>query len=205
MWHSDLHTDNIFVHPENPTKIASIIDWQSTHLSPLFLQARHPALIQFDGPIPTGFNRIELPENFDELTPEQQKDAKVLISAQSLHKLYEIELRQQKADIFCALQYHETLPCNLNTFAGSLFSDGEPIFNGLLIALERDWPKFIGVGPDDRPVIPCPLAFSSHDKTIQSQEEAKWIKGVALMETVFEDLGSIEAGTAGSIITTTQL
>ena len=64
MWHSDLHANNVFVNPEKPTEIVSISDWQSVHLSPIFLQTRHPALIEFNGPIPEGLGRIELPENF---------------------------------------------------------------------------------------------------------------------------------------------
>ena len=78
MWHGDLHTGNIFVNPEKPTEIVSIIDWQSVHLSPLFLQARHPALIEFNGPIPKDFNRIELPENFDKLSPNKKKRCKII-------------------------------------------------------------------------------------------------------------------------------
>lgn len=131
-WHSDLHTNNIFVDPEDPTKIVGIIDWQSVHLSPFFLQARYPALIDFDGPIPEGLGRIELPQNFE------QKEAKMLRSAQSLYKLYEVEIRQRNKDVFRALQYRETLACKITALAGSLFSDGEPIVNGLLMAVERE-------------------------------------------------------------------
>lgn len=42
------------MNPDQPTEILSIIDWQAVNLSPLFLQARHPALIEFDGPILEG-------------------------------------------------------------------------------------------------------------------------------------------------------
>ncbi|RAH65045.1 phosphotransferase family protein [Aspergillus aculeatinus CBS 121060] len=37
--HSDLHHHNIFVDPSDPTRISSIIDWQTAHASPLFMQA----------------------------------------------------------------------------------------------------------------------------------------------------------------------
>src|SRR5437870_180936 len=38
LWHSDLHSDNIFVDPSQPTRILNIIDWQAVNVSPLFLQ-----------------------------------------------------------------------------------------------------------------------------------------------------------------------
>ncbi|CAG7974253.1 unnamed protein product [Penicillium nalgiovense] len=71
LWHPDLHGDNIFVNSDQPTEIISIIDWQAVDLSPLFLQARHPALIDFKGPIPEGLKRIRLPDNFDDLSLEE--------------------------------------------------------------------------------------------------------------------------------------
>ena len=74
MWHNDLHANNIFVNPEKPTEIVAIIDWQSVHLTPFFLQARHPALIEFNGQIPEGFGRVELPENFADLSADEQKE-----------------------------------------------------------------------------------------------------------------------------------
>lgn len=72
LWHSDLHSDNIFVDPSQPTRILDIIDWQAVNISPLFLQARHPSLIEFEGPIPEGFEPIALPDNFDDMSEEAQ-------------------------------------------------------------------------------------------------------------------------------------
>lgn len=190
MWHGDLHANNIFVNPENPTEIVGIIDWQSVHLSPFFLQAGHPALIEFNGPIPEGFGRIELPENFDDLNADEQKEAKMLRSAQSLYKLYEVELRQRNKNLFRALQYRETLGCQITGLAGSLFTDGEPIVNGMLMAVEREWLNIVGPGPDGQPSVPCPLVFSAQEKSLQSEHEAQWIRGVELMETVPEEIGA---------------
>lgn len=190
MWHSDLHANNIFVNPEKPTEIVAIIDWQSVHLSPFFLQARHPALIEFNGPIPEGFGRIELPENFANLSADEQKEAKMLRSAQSLYKLYEVELRQRNNDIFRALQYRETLACKITALAGSLFSDGEPIVNGMLMAVEKEWLDIVGPGPDGRPSVACPLVFSAQEKTLQSVHEAQWVRGVELMEDVLDQVGA---------------
>ncbi|PGG95580.1 hypothetical protein AJ79_09970 [Helicocarpus griseus UAMH5409] len=86
IWHNDLHTDNIFVDLNDPVKIVGIIDWQSMHLSPLFLQARTPALLDFEGPLPDFFE-VKLPADFDTLSPEEQERARKIRSMQSLYKL----------------------------------------------------------------------------------------------------------------------
>ena len=190
MWHSDLHTNNIFVNPEKPTEIVGIIDWQSVHLSPFFLQARHPALIEFNGPIPEGLGRIELPENFNDLSADEQREAKMLRSSQSLYKLYEVELRQRSENVFRALRYHETLACKITALAGSLFSDGEPITTGMLMAIQSEWLNVVGTASDGQPSVPCPLLFSAEEKILQREHEAQWIRGVELMEATLEQIGA---------------
>ena len=190
MWHSDLHANNIFVNHEKPTDIVGIIDWQSVHLSPFFFQARHPALIEFNGPIPEGLGRIEIPGTFDGLSADEQKEAKVLRSTQSLYELYEVELRQGNVNIFHALQYRKTLACKITALAGSLFSDGVPILNGMLMAVEREWLNLVEPGPDGRPSVPCPLVFSAQERTLQSEHEAQWIRGVELMKVIREQVGA---------------
>ncbi|KAL8916712.1 MAG: hypothetical protein Q9208_008359 [Pyrenodesmia sp. 3 TL-2023] len=190
LWHSDLHPNNIFVNPDKPTEILGIIDWQSIHLSPFFLQARNPALIDFDGPIPEGLDPIELPNDFDHMNAEEQKKAKLLRSAQSLYKLYEVQLRRRNKHVLRALQYCETLPCQITGVSGSLFTDGEPMVHGMLIAVERDWSKIVGEGPDGRASVPCPISFSEQDKALQADHEAQWTKGVELMQSVLQYLGA---------------
>lgn len=186
MWHSDLDPANIFVDPADPIKILGIIDWQSVHLSPLFLQARRPSLIELDGPMPEGLDPTEVPHNFDDLSADEQKAATTLQAAQLLYKLHEIELRQRNKDILWALHYRKTLACKITALAGSLFSDGEPIFNGMLIAVEKDWANIVGRNPDCECSVPCPLKFSAQDRAIQSEHEAQWKRGFELMGVVLE-------------------
>ena len=45
--HPDLHQENIFVNPENPSKIVAIIDWQLTELAPLYNQVRQPYFLDY--------------------------------------------------------------------------------------------------------------------------------------------------------------
>lgn len=52
LWQTDLHADNIFVDPDNPSKVLGIIDWQSAHVAPLCQQVITLAFLDFNGPRP---------------------------------------------------------------------------------------------------------------------------------------------------------
>ncbi|KAF1832662.1 hypothetical protein BDW02DRAFT_570855 [Decorospora gaudefroyi] len=155
LWHSDLHTDNIFVDPREPTKILTIIDWQAINISPLFLQARHRSLLHFEGPIPQGLAPISLPDDFDTMTADAQHRAKHLRAAQSLYKLYDILMLQQCPLVARALKFRDTLPAQITGLAGSVFSDGETVLLGMLIRLQDEWATCVGSG------VPCPLSFTA--------------------------------------------
>ncbi|KAG7287096.1 hypothetical protein NEMBOFW57_006601 [Staphylotrichum longicolle] len=49
LWHDDLHPENIFVNPSEPTQITAIIDWQSTEALPLFDHQMEPSFIDYAG------------------------------------------------------------------------------------------------------------------------------------------------------------
>jgi hypothetical protein len=186
LWHPDLHGDNIFVDPSQPTKILNIIDWQAVNISPLFLQARHPSLIEFEGPIPEGFKPITLPDDFDTMSEEAQHQAKVLRAAQSLYKLYEITMLQQCPEIARALRFRDTLQGQITGIASSIFSDGEPILQGMLIRLQDEWAKCVGTS------MPCPLSFTANDRAQQQRLEASWSEGVELMHEVLTEIGAYQ-------------
>ncbi|KAJ5447680.1 phosphotransferase enzyme family protein [Penicillium cf. griseofulvum] len=61
-WHDDLHDDNIFIDPHNPGKIASIIDWQSCHISHLFNHNIDPAFLDWDGLEPDTLDLVPRPK-----------------------------------------------------------------------------------------------------------------------------------------------
>jgi hypothetical protein len=183
LWHGDLHAENIFVDPSDPTKISNIIDWQAISVSPLFLQVRHPYLIEFEEPIPEGFGPIELPDDFNQMSKEAQLQAKNLRAAQSLWKIYEILMLQQCPDIAHALQFRDTLSFKMTGLAGSIFSDGEPILQGMLIQLQDEWATRV------KPPKPCPLAFSPEERAEQQRIAESWSKSVELMAEVLTEIG----------------
>ena len=52
----------------------------------------------------------------------------------------------------------------------------------MLMAAERDWINIAGSGPDNRPSIPCPLAFTEEGMTHPKEDE--------LMERVLNETGA---------------
>jgi hypothetical protein len=65
LWHWDIHAPNIFV---QEGRISHLIDWQHAWIGPLFLQARHPRLVEPNGELIT-----EVPQGYDDLEDEDEK------------------------------------------------------------------------------------------------------------------------------------
>jgi hypothetical protein len=191
LWHPDLHLENIFVNPNDLTDIVAIIDWQAVNVSPLFLQARHPSLIEFEGPITPGFEPISLPDDFESMSPERQLEAKKLRSAQSLYKLYEVYLLRNCPEIFQSLQFRESLAGQIFGLAGSIFSDGEPVLMGMLIRMHDNWLEHNGASTRS------PLTFTPDDRKAQEEDERLWSQGVELLSGLMDQIGAIRDGTAG--------
>lgn len=187
LWHTDLHSNNIFVNENDPTEITAIIDWQAVHIAPLFAQARHPTFLEFEGEIPEGYDAsaINLPSDFNELNEHDQKAARRLRGAQMLWKLYEIELACQCDDVNRAIRFGEGLLGRLPAFAGNVFSDGELLVEDLLIRLEQEWSKVV----EDPTVEPCPIHFTDGDKITHEKHFALWAQGIELMTDFLQKMG----------------
>jgi hypothetical protein len=66
LWHWDVHAPNIFVHDG---RVSSLIDWQDTWIGPLFLQARHTRLVDYNGEL-----MLKLPEHYETVEHEDEKE-----------------------------------------------------------------------------------------------------------------------------------
>ncbi|KAL8970320.1 MAG: hypothetical protein Q9197_003870 [Variospora fuerteventurae] len=192
LWHGDLHMSNIFVDPDDPTKITGLIDWQATNIAPLFFQASHPHFIDFDGPRHQEMSVPRLPSNFGQLSPAEQKDAETLKLNQMLYKFYEVECRLRNRPVYDALQFQQTLKYQAIAYAASLLTGGEPRFKGKLIALTDAWEKVVGKdGPS------CPLRYSDEDRREQEREEELWMMGYTNMLCVLGAIGDAQVGWDG--------
>ncbi|CEJ62630.1 hypothetical protein PMG11_11125 [Penicillium brasilianum] len=92
LWHTDLHMGNIFVNPDECSRIVSLIDFQSTTVLPAFLQAQWPIFLRppqnYD--YVRGIFQPQLPEDFDKLDEESRIIALREWSQVKLAKAYEV-------------------------------------------------------------------------------------------------------------------
>ncbi|KAL9094147.1 MAG: hypothetical protein Q9165_003562 [Trypethelium subeluteriae] len=185
-WHNDLHSDNIFVNPDQTTEVTGIIDWQGVHVSPAFLHVHDPSLIEYDGPVLDVFEQPQLPSGFAELDPVAKKAARELHTAQSIWDLYQIFTQKQAPDLLRTLRYRDTLPCQIMTIVGSIFDDGETYVQSLLseLATTDIWNKVV------RSDVPCPLAYSEDQLSKQKDELAKWERDIELKAGVIAEVGA---------------
>lgn len=137
-WHGDLHSENIFVDPADPTKVTCIIDWQSTEVAPLFVQARQPYFLDHDGPQATGLNRPSLPPTFSEMSPDEQGAANRLLLDQSLCVAYKRWIQAKIPHLWKCFEFQETPAFELLLLARALLVDGEALYTARIIEHLQD-------------------------------------------------------------------
>ncbi|EER39999.1 phosphotransferase enzyme family protein [Histoplasma capsulatum H143] len=189
LWHGDLHLQNVFVDPAEPTRIVGIIDWQAVSICPLFMQVTLPGLLDYNGPIPDELGRVSLPPNFDCMAPDEQQKAKKLHQAQTLHNLYLALSRQNNPTAFQAIKGQDSLRHQVSVVSGLTITDSEPCLTGLLREVEKEWSTIVGKGPDSLPLISCPLRFSATEVKQQEHDEKLWAQGVDLMSDFINETG----------------
>jgi hypothetical protein len=190
LWHGDLHSRNIFVDPKNPSRILGTLDWQSVSALPLFMQVGRPAFLDYNGPVSEDLGKVPLPANFDSMDPDEQRKAKPLHRAQTLHNLYLARCLQVNNTVFEAIQGQNTLRHQVSVVPGLVLMDYEPLLNSLLRDVEKEWAHIVGVGVDgSTPETPFPLQFSDEEIQQQEQDAELWTQGVELMDAFVGDTG----------------
>jgi hypothetical protein len=74
-----------------------------------------------------------------------------------------------------ALHFRDTLPGRITALASSIFGDGVPILQGILIHLQDEWAICV------KSSIPRPLSFTPEDRTQQQRLKASCSEGVEPM------------------------
>ncbi|KAJ5036776.1 hypothetical protein NUH16_004655 [Penicillium rubens] len=168
LWHSDLHTENIFVNPERPTEILGIIDWQSTELLPLFEHARQPYFLDYDGPSVEGLEPPTLPENIGELSSAKQLEAKRL---------------------YMTMEFRQTKCFEMLLLAQNLLVDGEALYQASVLDLEKEWPDIPGVQAFGNP--PFPVQLSASEIRSLERDVSGAIRGMELLAHIKNSLGEL--------------
>ncbi|EFQ99279.1 phosphotransferase enzyme family protein [Nannizzia gypsea CBS 118893] len=155
LWHNDLHAENIFVNPENPSEICGIIDWQTTELAPLYDHTIEPYFLEYQGPRMAGdlLQRPDLKEiqklfdHDNDLTAmEKKRKADNLFWKMALVSLWRHTLHMGIEPLFRALEFRETVRFTLLIFARNLFLDGEAAYLAILAdQYRKGWEDVPGI------------------------------------------------------------
>ena len=180
LWHPDLHLENIFVDPENSTKIVGIIDWQAVEVAPLFNQVRRPYFLDYEGPPISNLQPPTPPEDPAQLDPA----TKALHLQMKLSVAYKTILHDQNPGLFRVLKYLETPSFELLLLARDLLVDGEALYLAEVVKLEKIWEELPGV--QESIDAPFPFDFSNEEKAEIAADARSAVCGMDLVQGVKE-------------------
>ncbi|KAI9675676.1 MAG: Phosphotransferase enzyme [Caeruleum heppii] len=160
LWHTDLHSGNIFV---EGSRITSIIDWQSAWAGPLFLQARHPRLVNYQGDMV-----LKLPENFRDLGDDEKVRIKSQVAKSIITHLYELNTAKQNPRLNKVFRSkHGRTRWEPIQFAGDTWDDDILPLRESLIRVEKYWSE-LDTG------IACPIHFTEEELLAHSKDGEGW-------------------------------
>lgn len=186
LWHNDLHDDNIFVDPYNPEKITGIIDWQSSHISPLFNHSPDPAFLTWDGLEPETLDLAPRPA-LSGLTPKERSAAIREYTIQNVFIGWRKLMHAKNPDLYRVVDFRRTTAYGLIFLAHRMFEYGEAHFQSLLLDLKDTWA--------DLPVVTSnvafPFDFSETDIQRITTECDGAVAGTELAAEVKEQMGDL--------------
>ncbi|GKZ34583.1 hypothetical protein AbraIFM66950_004897 [Aspergillus brasiliensis] len=186
IWHTDLHLGNIFVSLNDPTKTEGIIDWQSAEAAPLFIQARFPEFLRPPKGYRSGAEAPKLPDNFEELDPDEKEVAKKEQALAAQSKYYEMLCLMYNKPVYNAMALDRRLwepftRCQLPSNRSLV-----PLRNSL-IHIAQNW-ELLGL-PDS-----CPFDFSKEELEQHEEQVEYYRDSVYLWDLLKEQLGTDNSG-----------
>ncbi|RMD42357.1 hypothetical protein DV735_g2766, partial [Chaetothyriales sp. CBS 134920] len=192
IWHNDLHDENIFVDPQNPTKITGIIDWQSTQVAPLFENTIDPGILDYDGPPIESLQQPVLPEDFNKLSGVEKAAELKLFYSKALLVAYR-RLIQKNMPLKRTSEFQESTAFNILKLSRRIFEIGEAHCQAIISRqLEAEWNDLTAVHRH-KAQGPCsfPLSFTEPElQQIESDAEAA-DAGIQAMDEIRRRLGSL--------------
>lgn len=163
--HPDLQPNNVFLSED--LEITGLIDWQHCAVLPAFLQCGIPDSIQnYGDSVSENLDIPILPENFEELSEEEQSQEEELLRKRQVHYFYVKMTRKLNPLHYDALTY------NFNTLRNKLFRHASDPWEGDnitlkadLVQLTRSWSRLIHAETrtDDSAEVACPITFSEEE------------------------------------------
>jgi Phosphotransferase enzyme family len=181
LWHWDIHAPNIFV---DGGRVSSLIDWQTAWLGPLFLQARHPRLLDYNGEL-----MLKLPENFKYINDEDER-ARLRTNVEKSIVLYTYEAGTARANPLLKEVLHvpqgrtrrQTVEFATDTWDGDIlpfrqcliriarFAQSPTPLEMLRIltcVVDSHWSEF-------NTEVPCPISFTAKELENHHQDGEGW-------------------------------
>ncbi|KAL4970398.1 aminoglycoside phosphotransferase family protein [Aspergillus stella-maris] len=161
LWHLDLRTPNIFVNDTG--YITSIIDWQSICAGPLFLEGRHPHLLDYNGAL-----MLELPEDFKQLDKNMQTTIKDKVTKSVVLYLYEKYTAERNPLLHKVFQYPngKTLTDPIR-FVGNIWEGDILPLQESLIRVQKEWDFLVHTTR-------CPIDFSPEELRKHHEDGEGW-------------------------------
>ncbi|KAH9826909.1 phosphotransferase enzyme family protein, partial [Teratosphaeria destructans] len=175
LWHDDLHDENISVDADDPTKVTSIIDWQSSFIAPLFDHGMLPAFLQYDGPPVKGAERPTVPDLSD-LGPDEEAAAIRLYDEQLLVCGYKFLLQHTVESAYSAQLYQESESATALNACRDVFA---PAAEGACLVALADSDK-----------LPDPIFSETEIKEIEEDAE-KIMASLHVMAAIKNKLGDL--------------
>jgi hypothetical protein len=187
LWHPDLHLDNVFVDPTS-YEVAGIVDWQSASIAPLFYQSGIHRAFRHYKSVREGWIMPEKPENFDELSLEEQKQLDQDIESEAIHKYYELQTLKRAPPHWEYLQQSIVPVLRKSIWLVTGVWENEDLFflRDSLMALAARWTDIFGEDTQ------CPITFSAEEVELHAQEEEN-VEGLGKMLSLFRDQSILPA------------
>ncbi|KAF2756096.1 hypothetical protein EJ05DRAFT_502559 [Pseudovirgaria hyperparasitica] len=161
LWHWDIHAPNIFAQDGHVT---TLIDWQDTWVGPLFLQARHPRLVDYNGEV-----LLRLPESYETLKDEDEKvRVRTQVEKSIVLWAYEHETKSTNPILHDIFHLHQgrtrrdTVNFSTNTWDGDILP-----FRQCLIRIARHWNEI-------NTEVPCPIKFTDEELEAHLRDSEGW-------------------------------
>jgi hypothetical protein len=189
LWHSDLHMGNIFVAPDNNSRITSFIDVQSLSILPLFFQARWPVFLKPPRDYTKGLVHPKLPEDFDTLDEEDKAFSRQKYDQAMQAKAYEIRTFLDNRPAHNAMAAEPRLFRDLFTCAGEVSTSSTGIIplRESLLEISQHWSD-LGFQGD------CPYSFTPDEIAAHKRDFAAYEERNDLRRLALEVLGTDDEG-----------
>lgn len=161
MWHTDLNRGNIFIDPST-CAITGIIDWQSTTIAPLYLQAIIPRAFLYTGhkiKLPSvRMGKPSLPENYDSLSKDEKRDVLAEFTDAGTFIWQQNVILEDP--IWGAVYRLPKYPLRIHPIdaASRTWTNGLTLLRGLLLQMRDEWAELAGHSTS------CPLQFSEEEE-----------------------------------------